>query len=227
MTKKTKNKSNINETSKILLIIGGSILALFLIIMFTIPFSYTATKSYTEQIPYTDKECESKDLSHNIDWGTAFGECDQYKCTEYESVCVEQEWDWMNFKYVCVDYEDECIYEECSLYTDKCAVIVKNLDSESGFFSLRGLYQTKYGGTKEITTVSHRLQAQEEKVFTWQYTLNYDNKGKCSYNQFKVPTKQICETITKYRDERKTTKVTLSATLIQQWTGIAPSYIHE
>ncbi len=167
---------------------------------------YLKTEYYTETIPYTDNKCENKNLAYSVTnehWITS-------SCLDFDKVCHKGHNNFWG-TYICDDEETFCAKRTLTYSGD-----INNLDSEkSGVWKVdirfnvdHKLYETK--------TSSLSIYPQTTQSFTQSVTLISDgpsgiaNKDGISagFDVAKIPTKQICEEVTKYRDVQRTKEVT-------------------
>jgi len=168
---------------------------------------YMKTEYYTDTIPYSDKECETKELAYSADnFVQGYPTCNQYG-----EVCN---------KFIlglCSDKTTFCVDE-----TTTCSLTIKNLDSENrGFWTTsfhfwvydkNGKFVKDYGDKEAI----RQIYPQSEEVLT--AFLNVKSNGidgdanlriLCLSNDVtKVPTKEVCRDVTKYRDIQRSREVT-------------------
>jgi hypothetical protein len=221
MSKDNKKKSN--SLQNILIIGGIIILAIVAIVAFTnnsstgnaisnlnsekvckevqVPYDYI--EEYQETVPYTDTECETKNLAYNVENFVM----DYNTCNEYQDICN---------KYIlgiCSDKTTFCVDKSVS-----CSLDLRNLDTEEqGSWTIRfSFYET--GTTNLIIDskdVIQFLYPQTTKTFTGISRIQSEgvdgdaNKQiTCSYIRETIPTKQICKDVTKYKEVTKTRTVT-------------------
>lgn len=164
---------------------------------------YLKTEYYTETIPYTDKECETKDLPYSVD-NTAF---DYNTCNQQEDLCIEY------FLGICTEKKTYCIDRSAS-----CSLDLRNLDGEeSGTWTIKHLFLEQ--GTSNVIKTSESsiyLYPQTSKRVSGQIRITSQgetgdankNIGSCNYQVLRVPTKQVCRDVIKYKDIQKERQVT-------------------
>lgn len=205
----------------------GIILIIGTIVVFVIPFPYTATEEYTEKEPYvgkeyytekephqdteyyqdteqyTDKECSEQALTQNVKWGQTQFNCVDTDCTSYGQTCTKKNWLGN-----CIEYQSYCQSTSCSKYKASCNLIVKNLDSAGGTFNFDAYYKTSDGIEHFVEKKSKYLQPGDEESFLWYYTFNTDNVGNCDQKNFATPKKTECENVIRSRTVQKSRPIT-------------------
>jgi len=167
---------------------------------------YMKTEYYTETVPYTDRECESKQLVYR---STEDQLNTDVVCIEDHKVCKESHKNfWGNI--VC-DREETV----CDTYRETASFSITNLDSENGWwhFEWRSTCRSNQplctsNSFETLTNYGISLQPTETKTDT--YSITYDAKGqKYLYAYFtSIPTKQVCRDVTKYKEVQRERQVT-------------------
>jgi hypothetical protein len=156
---------------------------------------YVKTEYYTETVPYTDKECESKVLIYSMDNLAGAEKCNQKldECQKYFlGVCTEK-------KTYCLDT------------TVFCSVDVNNMDDERGTLTIQfnALSDNTYAGK---TVVSQTLYPHSTETIRGQIQITTKEPiyttHSCTYSVPNEPTKQVCRDVTKYKDVQKERQVT-------------------
>lgn len=127
---------------------------------------------YLNPIPYTEEVCTRIDSDYHIE----------------EAVYSEE----------CIDY---VISAGCVEKMITCSVDVSNLETKAGVWSITlsilGDVDT-YPGIS--TTLDYSIYGQNNRIFETYYITPYVYEDyDCYYDIASVPTKEVCETITKYR----------------------------
>lgn len=211
----------------IILTILGALLLISAIVIFVIPFPYTATEEYTEKEPYvdkeyytekephqdteyyqdtvqyTDKECTEQALTQNVKGGQTQFNCVDTNCVSFGQTCVKKNWLGN-----CLEYQSYCQSSTCSKYKASCNLIVKNLDSAGGVFSFDAYYKTGDGIEHFVESKSKYLQPSDEESFIWYYTFNAGNIGNCNQKNFVTPKKTECENVIKSTTVQKSRPIT-------------------
>lgn len=165
-----------------------------------VPYDYL--EEYQETVPYTDRECETKDLPYSI---TNFVETSN-TCNEEKKDCKTG---FLGVPYDCVSY---CVDKSIS-----CSLDLNNLDSEeSGTWGIR--YNFIERGTSNVIKsqdLNYGLYPQTTKLVPGATRIQSSGKDGdanknigCSYNVASVPTKQVCRDVTNYKEVTKTRTVT-------------------
>lgn len=165
-----------------------------------VPYDYL--EEYQETVPYTDTECETKDIPYNIENFVM----DSNTCNEYQDICN---------KYIigiCSDKTTFCVDKSVS-----CSLDLRNLDTEEqGSWIIRfSFYESGTSSIIDSKDVSQFLYPQTTKKFTGVARIqstgvdgDANKQITCSYIRATIPTKQICRDITKYQEVTKTRTVT-------------------
>lgn len=225
-TKKIHHSKGINK----IVVFGvlGVILLLTAIVIFAIPFSYTATEQYTEKEPYndkayytekepyqdveyyqdteqySDKECNNVDITKNVKYGPSQSSCIDTDCTSYSQECTQKNWLGN-----CIQYQSVCQSTKCTRYRVYCSLIIKNLDNAGGSFSFDGYFVTKDNQEHFVKSFSEYLQPGDENTFSWTYDVDPNNINSCWYKNLITPKKTECENVLKSRTVQKSRPVTI------------------
>lgn len=165
-----------------------------------VPYDYI--EEYQETVPYTDTECETKDLAYNIENFVM----DYNTCNEYQDICN---------KYVlgfCTDKTTFCVDKSIS-----CSLNLRNLDTEEqGSWDIKfSFYESGTSSVIQSKDVALFLYPQTSKTFTGVARIqstgvsgDANKQITCSYTSSGIPTKQVCRDVTKYHEVTKTRTVT-------------------
>ena len=158
MVKKNKKKGYIIP------LIGGILFVIAVLVIFVIPFQYTATEvqitqepynteqAYTEKEPYTTTDCESEKIIYKADYEGVRSSCIKEECASYTEVCAERNW-----LGVCTSYRDVCSTERCLKYKKYCGLKIENKDT--------------VGETFEIQLLSYDQDTEESKIIGFRSVL--------------------------------------------------------
>ena len=163
---------------------------------------YAKTEYYTETVPYTDRECENKEIPYSIDNFVL----NYNNCNEKKKDCKTG---FMGIPYDCIEY---CIDRSMS-----CSLDLRNLDNEaSGTWTIRfNFYERSTNNLIKANDVSDYLYPQTTKKFTG--ITNIKSSGvngdankqlTCFYDKVNIPTKQVCRDVTKYKEVQRERQVT-------------------
>ncbi len=165
-----------------------------------IPYDYL--EEYQETIPYTDRECETKNLAYSIDNFVI----DSNTCNKYEDECHK----W--FLGLCTDKTTYCVDKSIS-----CSLLLRNLDNEErGGWTMRfSFFEAGTNNVIKNEDVNSLLYPQSQDTvrgITRIQSTGVDGDANkqltCSYQAANIPTKQICRDVTKYKEITKTRTVT-------------------
>lgn len=163
---------------------------------------YQEIEEYQETVPYTDRECETKELAYSI---TNFV-LNYDTCNKQEYICKS------SILGICTDKVYYCVDQSIS-----CSLTLKNLDSEeSGTWQITLSYiDESTRNTIKNDAVSEFLYPQTEKTLNSAVGITSAgvegdaNKDlTCVYTATTIPTKQVCRDVTKYKEVTKTRTVT-------------------
>lgn len=166
---------------------------------------YEEEEEYIETVPYKDTVCEKEELPYSI----TNDRWDYSRCTDENTVCYEKEKNfWGNEE--CVDEETFCAEKQLSYSID-----LKNLDQEKkGYFGVEIVFY-KDGEEYDTVPVNKYLYPQTTETFTGRITVTGESPSgdanqrfSANYRVIDVPTKDICEEVTKYKDVKRTKTVT-------------------
>ncbi|MEK6927099.1 MAG: hypothetical protein AABX11_01570 [Nanoarchaeota archaeon] len=164
---------------------------------------YMKTEYYMESVPYTDQECETKNLAYSIE-NTNY---DYSTCNRQEEKCIDY------FLGICTSKKVYCVDRTVS-----CSLDLKNLDAEQGgqWTILHNFYQD--GNIAKTASTSIYLYPQTIKSVVNQVRLTGTDEngeanvltlnGGCNYQTTYIPTKQVCKDIIKYQDVQRERQVT-------------------
>lgn len=159
---------------------------------------YEETETYYETVPYTDEECETKELAYNIEDINVYLNA----CTQEEERCLEY------FLGFCIEVEEYCVEKKVG-----CSVTINNVDNEKGYWSFD--FNILEWGTENIADSQKRsstILAQDSQLFQTSATFTGEENAEkdyyCRVKNLKPATKQICEGVTKYKDVLRTKTVT-------------------
>lgn len=151
------------------------------------------------QVPYTDNVCNDKNLIYSIPQQTFI--VNTNKCNNQQYICKE------TFLTICTNKEYYCIDKTIS-----CSLTLKNLDTDgSGIWGIDMNYIDKdTSNTIRTDNLSYFVYPQTDQQFTSSIEIISDsvngdaNKNiTCSYQVVNIPTKQVCQYVTKYRTEQQ------------------------
>lgn len=161
--------------------------------------AYMKTEYYTETIPYTDTECESKKLVYSItDFKMVGNDCLNQvdECNKY-------------FLGICTSKTTYCTKREII-----CSLMLNNLDNERGSWNIKFDFY-KVGGSAPVATetvtewlypeTSESVLGGTDEIITKEPV---DTAYTCRYRITQEPTKQVCRDVIKYRDVQKERQVT-------------------
>ena len=165
-----------------------------------VPYDYL--EEYQETVPYTDRECESKNLAYSIDNFVV----ESNTCNKYEDDCHK----W--FLGLCTDKTTYCVDKSVS-----CSLLLRNLDTEErGSWTIRfSFYES--GTSNIIKNEDVNLFLYPQSQDTIRGTTRIQSAGvdgdankqvTCSYLAANIPTKQVCRDVTKYKEVTKTRTIT-------------------
>src|SRR3989344_7675059 len=169
---------------------------------YEIQAEYMKTEYYTERVPYTDKECESKDLIYSI---TDFKK-DYEICNQKGDVCHDR------IIGICSNREYYCMDKTIS-----CSLNLNNLDNEVGVWSVNfNFYEIgNNNNVAGVKTNSNSLYPQTSQNFSQSVRItsegiagNANKEYTCTYDVASIPTKQVCIDVIKYQDIQRERQVT-------------------
>ena len=165
-----------------------------------VPYDYL--EEYQETVPYTDRECETKELAYSI---TNFV-MGYNTCNKQEYICKD------TFLGICTEKTYYCVDRSVS-----CSINLKNLDTEE-----RGTWQITFNYLDQNTRNTIKSEIRSEFLYpqteeTLTSAVRVTSTGvegdankdtTCTYQATNVPTKQVCRDVTKYKEVTKTRTVT-------------------
>jgi len=159
---------------------------------------YMKTEYYTETVPYTDQECDTKDLVYSI---TNFN-FDSSVCNQK----IEE----------CVDYTLGFCTKKITYCTDKtvrCSLSLKNLDSERGTWGIGfRFYETGTSSVAASNSESVFIYPSSSETVTGVGRITtkepYEQSYSCDYYVSDEPTKQVCRDVIKYKELQRSRQVT-------------------
>ncbi len=163
---------------------------------------YMKTEYYTESVPYTDTECENKNIAYSINNFRLVAN----NCNKEQDVCNKY------FLGICSDKTTFCVDRTIS-----CSLELRNLDSEE-----RGVWTVHFnfyevGTSKSIDSddSSNLVYAQTTntimgvaRIISSGVEGNANKQLSCSYTVSNIPTKQVCKDVIKYREVQRERQVT-------------------
>lgn len=165
---------------------------------------YEAQESYEEQEPYTTEECETI----NLEYSKTNEEWDYSDCVDYDTICHTGHNNfWGNW--VCDDEETFCVERKLSYSID-----INNQDSKNGIWGVEIKFYLD-GELYEKKEMTQLIYPKTSKTFTGMHVV-YSDSPSGDANQgvgatsfvTSIPTKTICETVTKYRAVTKYRTIT-------------------
>ena len=198
------------------------IIVILLVIFTAIPFPYSAQESYqdtepsvehyTETVPYTDQDCTGVDMIYKISWlGSGQTQtCLNTQCSSYNQVC--DSYNWLGN---CNSYSPRCASYECVKYNNHCAITVDNKESQGLNLQLQVQKYNRDTQTSEDVSgysTNYYVSPLDTLTITWDFVSIPPNSVSCIYNVLNNPTKQVCQEVTKYRqqDEVRTIQNTVT-----------------
>lgn len=172
----------------------------------------TRTESFKDREPYTDQECHMQEIKYTESWGDIEHRCLQEECAEHYQVCVEKNF-WGN----CIQFEDRCSGNQCVKVSLTCALDIRNIDDEGGTFELKGYVVGDNGEEQLVDTVQVYVRAMSTGTATWSYTYYPPQLFNCRARDIDAPSKQVCESVIKYREVDKERQV-VSTEKVQKLT---------
>lgn len=165
---------------------------------------YTDTISYTEKEPYTITECQKKDALYKLELGTAVSSCLKEECASYSQVCIKKNF-WGN----CIEFQDECESIKCIKYNSECTLNIENKEKETLSFNLE-LYKYDYDDKKEtlVNTKSIVLAGLDNQAINWEYSYLSTESTVCWYKITNNPQTQECSQVIKFKEIQKTKEET-------------------
>lgn len=157
-----------------------------------VPYDYI--EEYQETIPYTDRECETKNLIYsatNDKWNYAV-------CHQWSKKCDS------SFLGIPTDCTDFCADKSLSYSVD-----INNLDENQGSWTVNiNLY--KQGNLYKTVPINQFLYPKTTKTFNGIIRVTADSPNgdanqdySAGYNVLYIPTKQVCRDVTKYKEVTK------------------------
>lgn len=167
---------------------------------------YLKTEYYTETVPYTDTECETKELSFRSSDDNPLRDV---TCIDSHEECKESHTTiFGNVK--CDRYETIC-----DKYREGVSFDITNLDSEKGLWRFEWRNSCRNNQLlcniqdyKSLGVYGDYIDPTETKTFSYQ--IEYDAKGQEYLFPYllDIPKKQICRDVIKYREVQKSRQVT-------------------
>jgi hypothetical protein len=163
---------------------------------------YIKTEYYTESVPYTDTECEDKNIAYSIDNFRIVA----YNCNEEQDICT---------KYILGICSSKTTF--CVDKTVSCSLDLRNLDNEE-----RGTFTVKFSFIDQNSKNTIKTQNSAKLVYA-QSTEDITGTGRiisegvdgdankqisCAYEPIDLPTKQVCKDIINYKDVQRERQVT-------------------
>ncbi len=156
---------------------------------------YMKTEYYTETVPYTDTECDYKNLVYSA---TNFE--NNGNCVDYDERCKDY------FLGICTEKETYCVEKRVISNLD-----LKNLDSERGTWVIKFSYFLD-GQLINSENMAKSLYPQESGSIGVIWTISGEENNrkddKYSYNVITIPTKKVCKDVIKYKEVKKERQVT-------------------
>ena len=184
---------------------------------YTVQEPYTKVEGYTEKEPYTAQECQQQELKWTYGQEVQiYSECTETNlCLSYSQICAE--WNWLHTS--CIRYDQICNQYGCSKKVGTCSLSIKNIDDIAGDFSV-SLVFIENSVQDTAKTKTEAIGPTNEKYFNWQYVFKEINTNSvsCKVTETKIPSKQVCKDIIKYKDVTKTRQVTAYKTVTQNKT---------
>lgn len=167
---------------------------------------YLKTEYYTETVPYTETECEEEELSYRSSHDDLERDVE---CINSHEECAETYIDWLG-REKCKRYETVC-----DEYREYVSFEITNLDTEKGYWQIEWkkfcrANQPLCSIETYETIIITGLWLDPTETKTSSYSIDYDAKGQeylYAYLLY-IPTKQICEEVTRYKEVQRTKQIT-------------------
>lgn len=140
---------------------------------------YDDIEYYTEKEPYSVEECEQEPYSYAIE--NFIGGSEERNCN------------WMGLN--------------CDHYYS-CSLDIVNHEDKGGTFELQPYIISDQRGQINKPNIQQYVYAESQKTVSFEELIGKDEGARCYYNIKSIPTKQICNTVTKYKTVQKTRTVT-------------------
>jgi len=163
---------------------------------------YIKTEYYTESVPYTDTECENKNIAYSIDNFRLVAN----NCNKEQDVCNKY------FLGICSDKTTFCVDRTIS-----CSLELRNLDSEErGAWTVRfNFYEVGTNNILKSSDPSNLVYAQTTNSFTGSARIisegvdgDANKQLSCTYYVQNIPTKQVCKDVIRYKEVQRERQVT-------------------
>ncbi|GBE57003.1 MAG TPA: hypothetical protein ENH13_07085 [Euryarchaeota archaeon] len=176
----------------ILLVIGS------FVPVFSVNEPYDAKEKYTVKEPYTATECESYELINKV------GDINTNRfCVRAHNECLNR------ILGLCTKSQDVC-----DEYKATSSFDITNLDAVRGtwvgdWYEMCAPNQPLCTSTSTVKVDSYSVILDPTETKTVTYRSNYLNGGKKIYSaNYNVPSKEICEEVTRYQDVEKERTIT-------------------
>lgn len=162
---------------------------------------------YTETVPYTEQECDQKQLAYKVDNFNM----DENTCLDYDELCRDKA-----LGLFCTDKVTFCVNKVVT-----CSLDFFNLDSEEqGIWKVRMIfYDTSSKSTIDEKEMSYRIYPQDETNMLFSTEIQSTNpegdanKGiSCRYEMLSLAEKTVCKDVTRYKDVQREKVVTKPVT---------------
>lgn len=147
-------------------------------------------ETYTEQVPFTDKDCSYSDGLYDSVFDNSKS-CIVQECVEMRDVCVSE-----NAEGDCTAYDRECARETCTNYRHYCSLTITNKDDEV----ISGL--VNYGSTASTSKTEQAISIPKNDDYIFDWNFEADKDGKCQYD-LNIDLIEDCKIFTNYRTEEK------------------------
>src|SRR3989338_4809288 len=156
---------------------------------------YMKTEYYMESVPYTDQECEAKELIYSITDFSNIGDC-----IDFDERCLDYT---LGF---CVEKQEYCVKSRTS-----SSLNIRNLDTERGTWIIRFSYSLD-GQAQQAEEMAVSLYPQEQRptgvIWGIEGELNNKKDDRYGYLVINEPTKQVCRDVIKYQEVERERQVT-------------------
>lgn len=161
---------------------------------------YLKTEYYMETVPYTDRECENKDLIYSA----TNDKLNYATCNNWDEVCYQK-----NFLGFCTNRTRFCSNKDLSYSVD-----INNLDEEQGTWIVNIYFYNK-GNLYKTIPITQFLYPKTTVTFNGFITITGDSPSgdanqdyTAGYSIQSIPKKQVCRDVTKYKEVKRERQVT-------------------
>ena len=145
-------------------------------------YAFGSTNNKKERFEQNAIRISDDYIVNALFFGETARSCLDSGCTAKKETCIR----WNKNMDKCYEYKETCFSQSCSKYKIYCEIAVVSQDEEAVEITFNSNYETTEGTTHLVQKQSFSFEPKGGRAVTWEYDVDVDNIGKCSYSELKV-----------------------------------------